>query len=144
MAACAIALFGTITWQLRRIDPLLPVSLPPWVSVGGIVHMAAGTVLGFATFGLFAAGRALSPHAHFPDPAVLITWGPYKFVRNPMAKALFTVLCGRGFFLLSSTVLLFALAHVWGEIAIRAAGDVRISSVFRGLLSIAPRITGRV
>ncbi|MBX9583553.1 MAG: isoprenylcysteine carboxylmethyltransferase family protein [Gemmataceae bacterium] len=109
MAACAVALFGTITWQLRRIDPLVPVTLPPWVSVGGVVLMAAGAGLGFATFGLFAAGRSLSPHAYFPDPDVLITWGPYKCVRNPMAKALFTVLCGWGFFLLSPTTLLLAL-----------------------------------
>jgi hypothetical protein len=29
--------------------------------------MVAGAILGFATFGLFAAGWALSPHAHFPD-----------------------------------------------------------------------------
>src|SRR6516162_7360979 len=110
MAACAAGLIGTITWQLRRIDQLIPVSLPPWASLGGIILMVAGAILGFATFGLFAAGRSLSPHAHFPDPDVLITWGPYKYVRNPMAKALFTVLCGWGFFLLSPTVLLFALA----------------------------------
>src|SRR5262245_61387465 len=110
MDACAAALIGTITWQLRRIDPLIPVSLPPWASLGGIILMVAGAILGFATFGLFAAGRARSPHAHFPAPDVLITWGPYKYVRNPMAKALFTVLCGWGLVLLSPTVLLFALA----------------------------------
>jgi len=72
MAACAAALIGTITWQPRRIDQLIPVSLPPWASLGGIILMVAGAILGFATFGLFAAGRALSPHAHFPDPDVLI------------------------------------------------------------------------
>jgi protein-S-isoprenylcysteine O-methyltransferase Ste14 len=55
-------------------------------------------------------GAFLSPHAYFPDPEVLITWGPYNYVRNPMAKALFTVLCGWGLFLISPMVLLFALA----------------------------------
>jgi len=41
--------------------------------------MVAGAILGFATFGLFAAGRALSPHAHFPDPDVLIRqWSSLK------------------------------------------------------------------
>ena len=79
MAACAAALIGTIAWQLRRIDQLIPVSLPPWASVGGIILMVAGAILGFATFGLFAAGRALSPHAHFPDPDVLIRqWSSLK------------------------------------------------------------------
>jgi hypothetical protein len=40
----------------------------------------------FRDVGLFLASGALSRHAHFPDPEVFISWGPYKYVRNAMAK----------------------------------------------------------
>ncbi len=36
MAACAVAIFGVITWGLRRLDPFIPLELPAWVAVGGI------------------------------------------------------------------------------------------------------------
>ncbi len=109
MAGCAIGIFGTITWQLRRLDAFIPLDLPPWMAVGGILLMAAGTGLAFACFGLFSASGALSPHAHFPDPEVFISWGPYKYVRNPMTEGAWTVLCGWGFYQLSPSILLFAL-----------------------------------
>ena len=80
MAACAVVIFGLITWQVRRLDPLISVTLPPWMAVGGVILMFAGAVLAFACFGLFSASGALSPGAHFPDPEVLISWGPYKGV----------------------------------------------------------------
>ncbi len=108
MAGCAAALFGTITWQLRRLDDFIPLALPPWMSVGGILLMAAGAVLAFASFGWFSAAGALSRHAHFPDPEVFISWGPYKYARNPMTKGGWTVLCGWGFYQLSPSILLFA------------------------------------
>jgi protein-S-isoprenylcysteine O-methyltransferase Ste14 len=109
MAACASTLFGIITWQLRRLDSLIPVTLPPWIAVGGVILMVAGAVLAFACFGLFSASGGLSPGAHFPDPEVFISWGPYKYVRNPMTKGGWTVLCGWGLYQLSPSILLFAL-----------------------------------
>ena len=68
MAACAIVLFGIITWQVRRLDPLIAVTLPPWMAAGGVVLMVAGAVLAFACFGLFSASGALSPGG-FSRPA---------------------------------------------------------------------------
>ena len=44
-----------------------------------------------------------------PTPKVFISWGPYKYVRNPMTKGGWTVLCGWGFYQLSPSILLFAL-----------------------------------
>ena len=108
-AACAVTIFGTITWQLRRLDSFIPVTLPPWMVIGGIVLLVAGAALSFVCFGLFSASGALSRHAHFPDPEVFISWGPYKYVRNPMAKGGWTVLCGWGFYQLSPSILLFAV-----------------------------------
>jgi len=109
MAACATVIFGAITWQLRRLDPFIPVSLPSWAAAGGIILMIAGAILSFVCFGLFSANGALSPHARFPDPQVFISWGPYKYVRNPMAKGGLTVLFGWGLFRLSSSIVLFAV-----------------------------------
>ena len=108
MAACAIVIFGVITRQLRGLDQFIPVTLPSWMAVGGIVLMGAGTVLAFMCFGLFAASGALTPGPTFPDPGVLICWGPYKYVRNPMAKSGLTVLAGWGFYQRSASILLFA------------------------------------
>ena len=110
MAACAVAIFGVIIWQLRRLDPLIPLDLPPWLAVGGILVMAAGAALAFACFGLFAAAGGLSLHTHFPDPEVFVSWGPYRYVRNPMTKGGWTVLCGWGLYQLSPSILLFAAA----------------------------------
>jgi len=111
MASCATLIFGVITWQLRRLDSFIPVSLPPWMAVGGIILMIAGGILAFTCFGLFSASGALSLHARFPfpDPEVFISWGPYKYVRNPMAKGGLTVLCGWGFYRLSPSIVLFAV-----------------------------------
>jgi protein-S-isoprenylcysteine O-methyltransferase Ste14 len=108
MAACAVTIFGAITAQLRRLDPFLPVVLPSWVTAGGLVLIVAGSILALACFGLFAAGGALSSHAHFPDPQAFISSGPYRYVRNPMAKGGLTVLCGWGLYRLSLATLLFA------------------------------------
>ena len=111
MAACAVLIFGVITWQLRRLDAFIPVIMPPWVAVGGIILMIAGGILAFACFGLFSANGALSWHARFPfpDPEVFISWGAYKYVRNPMAEGGLTVLCGWGFYKLTPSTLLFAV-----------------------------------
>ena len=108
MAGCAVAIFGAITAQLRRLDPLVPIVLPGWVRTGGLVLILAGAILAFICFGLFSSAGSLSPHAHFPDPRTFIRWGPYRYVRNPMAKGGFTVLCGWGLFRLSPATLLFA------------------------------------
>jgi protein-S-isoprenylcysteine O-methyltransferase Ste14 len=107
-ATCAIAIFGVMTWQLQRLDAFIPGALPGWMAVGGVVLMVAGAVLALTCFGLFSASGALSRHAHFPDPEVFISWGPYKYIRNPMAKGGWTLLCGWGFFQLWPSILLFA------------------------------------
>jgi protein-S-isoprenylcysteine O-methyltransferase Ste14 len=109
MAACAVGILGVVTWQLRRLDPFLPLDLPPWVAVCGLALMVVGAALVLACFWTFAAAGALSPHAHFPDPEGLITWGPFRYARNPMTKGGWTVLCGWGVYQLSPSILAFAL-----------------------------------
>ncbi len=109
MAAGALVVFGGITFQLRALDQYVPFALPSWMAVGGIVLMGAGAILAFICFGLFAASGALTPGSAFPDPGVFISWGPYKYVRNPMAEGGLTVLAGWGFYTLSASILLFAV-----------------------------------
>ncbi len=109
MAGSAVVIFGFISSQVRRLDPFIPITLPAWMAIVGIVLMVTGAILAFVCFGLFSASGALSPGAHFPDPQVFISWGPYKYVRNPMTKGAWTVLSGWGFYRLSPSVLLFAL-----------------------------------
>jgi protein-S-isoprenylcysteine O-methyltransferase Ste14 len=109
MAACAVVIFGVITRQVRGLDQFIPVTLPPWMAVGGIILMGAGAILAFTCFGLFAASGALTPGPAFPHPGVFISRGPYKYVRNPMAKGGLTVLAGWGFYQLSPSILLFAV-----------------------------------
>jgi protein-S-isoprenylcysteine O-methyltransferase Ste14 len=110
MAACAAALFGIITWQLRRLDPVIPYDLPTWLAIPGALLMVVGAALAVASFWTFASAGALSLHARFPDPQGLVTWGPFRYARNPMTKGGWTVLCGWGLYQLSPSILLFAAA----------------------------------
>jgi protein-S-isoprenylcysteine O-methyltransferase Ste14 len=109
MAGCAIVIFGAITRQLRGLDRYIPVSLPSWMAVPGIVLLSAGAILALLCFALFMASGALSPGPTFPDPGALISSGPYKHVRNPMAEGGLTALAGWGFYQLSVSILLFAV-----------------------------------
>jgi protein-S-isoprenylcysteine O-methyltransferase Ste14 len=108
-AACAVAVFGLVTWQFRRFDNYFPIAFPPWMAFVGIVLMAAGMALGFVCFALFAVGGALTEGPNFPDPTVFIESGPYRYVRNPMAAALLTTILGWGCFERSASIVLFAL-----------------------------------
>lgn len=109
MAACAIVIFGFVTRQLLHLDQYIPVSLPSWMAVVGAFLMAAGAILAFICFGLFAVSGALTPGPAFPDPGVFVSRGPYKYVRNPMAIGGLTVLAGWGFYQLSVSILLFTV-----------------------------------
>lgn len=112
MASCAVLIFGFITRSLRPLDALVPLTLPSWVSVAGLVLIVAGSVLAFTCFGLFAAGGALTPGPTFPDPPRFVSRGPYKLVRNPMSKGGFTVLAGWGAYQRSPTLIVFAFVMI--------------------------------
>ena len=110
MAGCAVAIFGVVTRELQKLDALIPIALPAWVSVVGLVVMTAGAALALACFWTFAAAGALSRNRHFPDPDGLIIWGPFRYARNPMTKGAWTVLCGWGLFQVSPAIIGFAAA----------------------------------
>jgi protein-S-isoprenylcysteine O-methyltransferase Ste14 len=108
-AICAVVAFGLITWQLRALDRYIPLVLPAWLIVVGIVLMIAGGALAFACFALFAVGGALKPGATFPDPVVFVSIGPYRYARNPMAAGALLALGGWGCVERSVSILLFTL-----------------------------------
>ena len=109
MAACAIVIFGYLTRAVRPLDLFIPLTLPPWVPVAGLVLILAGAILTFACFGLFAASGSLEPGPTFPDPAVFVSRGPYRYVRNPMSKGGFNVLVGWGCYQRSPAIILFGI-----------------------------------
>ncbi len=106
----AISLFGAATLFISRFDMYLPIVLPRWVSIGGVVLIIAGCILAISCLALFSAKGALTPGPQFPDPSVLIATGPYQYVRNPMSKGLFTTLAGWGVYQRSPSIMLFAMA----------------------------------
>jgi protein-S-isoprenylcysteine O-methyltransferase Ste14 len=109
MAACAVVIFGPITRCLRHLDRFIPIDLPVWLSSAGGAFMAAGAVLAFTCFGLFARQGALTPGATFPDPNTFVSRGPYRYVRNPMAVGSLTFLAGWALFERSPSILLLAI-----------------------------------
>ena len=48
----------------------------------GIVLVIAGVVLAFSGLRIFRAARTTT--VPFEEPTRLVTWGPYRFTRNPM------------------------------------------------------------
>jgi protein-S-isoprenylcysteine O-methyltransferase Ste14 len=71
--------------------------------------MAAGGTLAFACVATFV-NRGEGTPAPFDPPRKFVAAGPYRFVRNPMYIAAFTVLLGFGLYEQSPAILLFTLA----------------------------------
>jgi protein-S-isoprenylcysteine O-methyltransferase Ste14 len=87
---------------------------PQWVAVG-LALLAVTTFLWCQ--GLFAV-RGQGTPAPIDPPKKFIRRGPYRWVRNPMYLAVFTVVGAEGLFLWSwhigvYLVLLMCLIHVW-------------------------------
>ncbi len=60
--------------------------------IAGIVLTAAGVLLAFSSLGIFRAARTTT--VPFETPSKLITWGPYRFSRNPMYVSLTLIYLG--------------------------------------------------
>ena len=50
--------------------------------IAGMVLIAGGVLLAFSSLGIFRAARTTT--VPFETPSKLVTWGPYRFTRNPM------------------------------------------------------------
>jgi protein-S-isoprenylcysteine O-methyltransferase Ste14 len=143
-ASVAIVVFGTITWQLRRLDAYIPLALPPWLTFVGVAVMAAGAALTFVCFALFAEGGMLTPRTGSFDPNVLVRAGPYEYVRNPMALGALTTLAGWGLVQRSVTILVFALfmtalMHIFVVLVEEPKLERRFGQSYRAYKSRVPR-----
>jgi protein-S-isoprenylcysteine O-methyltransferase Ste14 len=60
--------------------------------IAGIVLTIAGMLLAFSGWGIFMkTGTTTVP---FHEATTLVTWGPYRFTRNPMYLGLFLIYVG--------------------------------------------------
>ena len=90
--------------------PVTPVNV--WLSI-----IFAGSGLMLALWCLYNFLKAKGTPVPFNPPPVLITTGPYAYIRNPMLSGVFLLLFGLGFFFQSVTLLfiftpLFILINV--------------------------------
>jgi protein-S-isoprenylcysteine O-methyltransferase Ste14 len=86
-------LAGAAMWSLNRFVPVRTVVSAPWNRAGWFV-MAIALVPALAAASQFAHARTtINPH----DPSktsVLVTWGIYRWTRNPMYLGLLLLLIG--------------------------------------------------
>ena len=110
-------LWGWAAVSVRRFDPALGLTLPPWLRVPGIILMAFGVVVGLACIASFIT-RGRGTPAPFDAPREFVAVGPYRFCRNPMDVGGAAMLSGFGLYARSPSVLLLAagmtaLAHAF-------------------------------
>ncbi|MGA7991942.1 MAG: isoprenylcysteine carboxylmethyltransferase family protein [Thermoanaerobaculia bacterium] len=99
-------------YLLRWLVPvrLVPVFLEEKASFAGSALSLLGLAFGGWAFATFLAART-TPHPNHPVSA-LVTWGPYRFSRNPMYAGLSVFTAGLA--LVANTPwLLVALPFVW-------------------------------
>lgn len=81
-----VAVAGAIAWAERRLNLAAPWLDQAWITVGGVVLTVAGSALGYTSMRVMSRsglGTPL-PSAH---ASLMVTTGPYAWVRNPMATA---------------------------------------------------------
>jgi protein-S-isoprenylcysteine O-methyltransferase Ste14 len=62
------------------------------VRVAGFVLVVAGVIVAFSAVGIFK--RTSTTIVPFELPSTLVTWGPYRFTRNPMYVSLTLIYVG--------------------------------------------------
>jgi protein-S-isoprenylcysteine O-methyltransferase Ste14 len=109
---------GWLVGQLRPLDASLGTELPAWFQLPGIVALLAGAA------GVLVCGAMLSTRGigtlrgkEWNLPVTLLVTGPFRFVRNPMSLAGFTLMVGialwyRSTMALGFAALLFVLLHL--------------------------------
>lgn len=112
-ALFALLMPGTVAvlvpWLLVRNDLDAFAWSIPAAHIAGAVLVMFGAWLGLWCVGLFAVVGKGTP-APIDPPKELVVVGAYRIVRNPMYVGVASVLFGEALFLLSTTLLVYALA----------------------------------
>ena len=103
-----VLLFGWFILRIRTLDRRLGVTLPARTEAAGVIFMVAGGILVLLCFAIFAVRGRGTPSPLDP-PKKFVTFGPYRYVRNPIHIGQVTLLIGLGLYLRSVAILLFAL-----------------------------------
>lgn len=112
-----LALWGWLALQVRSLDPVLGVGLPPGARGAGALLMALGGALAILCAGTLVA-RGRGTPAPFDPPGEFVATGPYRWVRNPMYLGGVLLLAGFGLWHRSAAMVAFAgvfwiLAHLF-------------------------------
>lgn len=104
-------LFFLLWWwaadNVLAFDQSFNLTFPSWISIPGVICMAAGgflALLCLLTFVIHGKGTA----APFDPPRKFVALGPYQYVRNPMYIGGWMVIAGAGLFLSSISLLVLS------------------------------------
>src|SRR5512133_3744192 len=110
-SAVFVWFWAGIAAAVRRYDPKIPFSLPPWLRPFGFVVAAAGGALAAACILTFVT-RGQGTPAPFDPPREFVAVGPYRWVRNPMYVGAAALIGGAALIVSSPSMLLLAVVFL--------------------------------
>ncbi len=106
--AAFVALWTWLAVLVRRLDALLPVTLPAALAPLGWAVAVAGALLAGVCVAVFLTRGDGTP-APFDPPRAFVAAGPYRFLRNPMYLGGAAAILGAGLVVASPAIVLLAL-----------------------------------
>jgi len=91
---------GWVLMQLRALDRIFGMASPAWLILPGIALLLAG-----GSVVLWCAALLSTPGI---VPTEFVAFGPFRYVRNPMALGAVAMICGLGFFCRSISIVIFS------------------------------------
>jgi protein-S-isoprenylcysteine O-methyltransferase Ste14 len=108
--AIAVLLIGWGALHLRRWDPYLGVPLPTWSRTPGLIFLISGGLLVLACGGILGTRGILETPGDRFFSKEFVTFGPFRYLRNPMSLGGVILMMGLGLYESSVSILVFALA----------------------------------
>ena len=132
------ALFVGLAWGLSRVDPF---AFDPWRGFAAALLVYAILLAVWAAVTLHRAGTTVLPHR---APDRLVTWGPFRFTRNPIYVADLVIVAAAAIWFGSplSTLLVPALGAVLSRRFIRGE-EARLAARFPRDWAIYSESVGR-
>jgi protein-S-isoprenylcysteine O-methyltransferase Ste14 len=105
-----VGLWVWIALGIRTYDQHLPILLPVWTGILGIILVSVGGTLALLCLSMFVV-RGKGTGAPFDPPREFVAFGSYRYVRNPMYIGGWVMFVGLGLYEQSISILLFSL--IW-------------------------------